>query len=77
MTKVKQNRLRRLVAEARERDDVFWADYPEQMLTTGHDDELTDAVAATAEHDIRYLGVVVYGGLDAVTALTGRFSLWN
>ncbi|MFJ5175613.1 DUF2000 domain-containing protein [Streptomyces griseoviridis] len=77
VTKVKQNRLRRLVAEARERDDVFWADYPEQMLTTGHDDELADAVAGTAEEDIAYLGVMVYGPLDAVTALTGRFSLWQ
>ncbi len=40
------------------------------------DDGLSRA-AATTEHDIRYLGVMVYGGLDAVTALTGRFSLWN
>lgn len=77
VTRAKQGRLRRLVAEARERGDVFWADYPEQMLTTGHDDELAQAVAAVAEDAVRYLGVIVYGDTDAVTALTGRFSLWQ
>ena len=38
---VKSARLRKLLAEAREVNGLLIADYPEQMLSTGHDDELS------------------------------------
>jgi hypothetical protein len=77
VTKVKQNRLRRLLEDARKLKDLFIADYPEQMLSTGHDDELARELAAVSESDINYLGVLLCGGSAAVGELTGRFTLWS
>ncbi|MBM0275493.1 DUF2000 domain-containing protein [Micromonospora tarensis] len=79
ITKVKQGRLRQLLSEARELPDgdLFLADFPEQMLSTGHDDELASALADVAESDLAYLGVLVHGPADPVKALTGRFMLWR
>ena|SRR5437870_2640695 len=77
ITKVKPNRLRRLVQDARKLEGVFLADYPEQMLITGHDDELADALSSIEETDINYLGAILYGGSDLINQLTGKFSLWR
>ena len=56
---------------------VFLADYPEQMLITGHDDELADALSSIEETDINYLGAILYGESDLINQLTGKFSLWR
>lgn len=73
----KSTRLRRLLVEAREIAGLLIVDYPEQMLTTAHDDELTAAVAASPEGDLRYLGVALYGSAERLKPLTGKFSLWG
>ena len=77
ITKVKQGRLRRLLNDARKNDGLFIADYPEQMLHTGHDDELATAIAKTENESINYLGVLVYGDTPSVTELTGKFMMWT
>lgn len=77
VTKVKDRRLRQLVKQARSTPALFLADFPQQMLTTGSDDELRAALADVAEEDILYLGAVVYGDSAVVSALTGRFTLWR
>ena len=78
ITKVKPGRLRQLIQEARQyADDILIVDYPEQMLTTGHDDELADAVGTANEKDINYLGAVLYGKSEIINTLTGKFSLWR
>ena len=74
---VKSARLRKLLAEAREVDDLLLADYPEQMLSTGHDDELATAIAACSEGSFRYLGVALHGDAELLKPLTGKFSLWG
>lgn len=73
----KANRLRRLVTEARETRGVFIADYPEQMLSTGHDDDLATALASSPESELRYLGVALHGPTEILQPLTGKFSLWG
>jgi len=77
VTKVKQGRLKRLIQEARQFHQIIIVDYPEQMLSTGHDDELADAISSTAEEEINYLGAVLYGDNEVISRLTGNFSLWR
>jgi len=77
VTKVKQSRLRRLLQDARDRKELFTVDYPAQMLSTGHDDELAQELASVSESDLDYLGVLLYGDSAAVGELTGRFTLWS
>ncbi len=74
---VKSARLRKLLAEAREITGLLLADYPEQMLSTGHDDELSTAIAAASEESLRYLGVALHGDAEQLKQLTGKFSLWG
>ena len=78
ITKVKPGRLRQLIQDARRyTDDILLVDYPEQMLTTGHDDDLESAVRAAKEEDINYLGAILYGKSEIINTLTGKFSLWK
>jgi hypothetical protein len=77
VTSCRPARLRRLVQEARQSPDIFLVDYPQQMLTTGHDDELAEALASVPEEAITYLGALLYGETAAVNRLTGSFTLWR
>lgn len=77
VTKVKPARLRQLLVEARAQGpDLCIVDYPRQMLETGHDDELCDAIASVREESIEYLGALLFGKNSLVTQLTGRFTLY-
>lgn len=77
VTNVKPGRLRRLIEDARQHPSILLIDYPEQMLHTGHDNELTEALASTPEEKINYLGAILYGDGLPVSELTGKFSLWR
>lgn len=77
VTKVKPARLRQLLVEARAQGpDLCIVDYPRQMLETGHDDELCQAIADVREESIEYLGALLFGSNSLVTQLTGRFTLY-
>ncbi|MGA8808960.1 MAG: DUF2000 domain-containing protein [Thermoanaerobaculia bacterium] len=77
ITKVKQGKLRRVLESARKTPGIFIIDYPSQMLSTGHDDELGEAIAGTREEQINYLGILLYGDRPQLEELTGRFTLWR
>lgn len=77
ITSVKAARLGRLVREVRQHADIFLVDFPEQMLHTAHDDELTEAISITTEVEMKYLGAILYGDAEALSSLTGKFSLWK
>ncbi|MFD0890341.1 DUF2000 domain-containing protein [Streptosporangium algeriense] len=77
VTKVKRSRLRRLIDDARGTPGLLLCDYPEEMLATGHDDELADALAGRSEESLSYLGAVLYGESSEVDRLTGKFTLWR
>ncbi len=77
ITKVKPGRLKRLVEDARKEDGLLLVDYPKQMLTTGHDDELAEEIAKIDGENIEYLGAVIYGAAGVVSELTGKFTLWK
>lgn len=77
ITKVRPGRLRRFIEEARAEPELLLVDYPQEMLDTGHDDELAERLAAATEGDIEYLGAIVYGPASVVTALSGKFTLYS
>jgi len=77
ITKASVGKLKRLMELARQRKDIWIVDFPEQMLTTGHDDELATSLASVKEEDLTYLGVLLYGEAAILNKLTGKFSLWQ
>jgi hypothetical protein len=76
-TKANPTKLRKIIVEARLKEDILIADYPEQMLVTGHDDELAQSMSVVKEEEINYLGAIIYGNIDSVAELTGKLSLWR
>lgn len=77
VTKVKPGKLRKAIQEARANSAILVADFPIEMLHTGHDDELNAAIQAKKEDAIEYIGAVFYGPSDQIDAITGRFTLWR
>lgn len=77
ITKVKPGKLRKAIVEARANRNIIVADYPKEMLTTGHDDELLTEISKIHESEIEYLGAIFYGSTDEIDKITGRFTLWH
>jgi len=44
ITKLKSNKIKTLVQQVRSQNNILMADYPEQVLTTAHDDELANTM---------------------------------
>lgn len=70
----KPTQLAGTVAAARE-TALLVVDFPKEMLTTTHDDEL--AAALRAQANCEYLGVMLHGASDLVSTLTKKFSVWR
>lgn len=77
ITKTSAGKLKRLIEQARQQNDLRMVDFPEQMLTTGHDDELAASLASVKQEELTYLGVLLYGDAAILNNLTGKFSLWQ
>ncbi|MFZ2226710.1 MAG: DUF2000 domain-containing protein [Candidatus Moraniibacteriota bacterium] len=77
ITKANKSKIRQAISEARNNPQIFFVDYPSEMLSTGHDDELVQAIGEKEEVDIEYLGAVFYGTTEEVKKITGKFSLWK
>ena len=77
ITKVKQGKVRQTIELAKQNPNILVVDYPKEMLTTGHDDELVKEIGEKEEKDIEYLGAVLYGDSDAINEITGKFQLWR
>jgi hypothetical protein len=75
--KARPSKVRTALEQARTYPELIVADYPEQMLLTGHDDELAQALVEKDEVDLKYLGVAAYGLAEVMTEVFGRFSLWK
>jgi hypothetical protein len=77
ITRVKGGRLRKAVESARLDKRILVADFPSQMLETGHDDELAASIADSNENQIIYMGALMYGPSEAIDEITRKFSLWK
>ncbi|OPX43524.1 hypothetical protein CLHUN_26710 [Ruminiclostridium hungatei] len=77
-TKVKPGRLRSVIEDVRtNHPDIKLHDFPKQMLETGHDDELAQAIEQSEENEMEYLGAIIYGSSSEVNLITGKFTLWR
>jgi hypothetical protein len=77
ITRVKEGTLRKAIESARLDKRILVADFPSQMLETGHDDELAASIADNDENQIIYFGALMYGPSEAIDAITRKFSLWR
>ena len=77
ITKTRNTKLVKAIETARTVDGIFCADYPVQMLDTGHDDELTEALSDATKDSIEYLGAVFYGKTADIDRITGKFTLYR
>ncbi|WP_025692161.1 DUF2000 domain-containing protein [Paenibacillus zanthoxyli] len=77
ITHAKQGKLRMAIEKARSINGVYLADYPRQMLTTGHEEELIAEMKLLKEEEIEYLGAIFYGPTEEINTITGKFSLWK
>lgn len=77
VTQVKPSTVRKALDQARKNPNILVADFPRQMLDTGHDNELFEAIAAASEPALEYLGAILYGPADDVNMITGKYSLWR
>ena len=77
ITKAKQGKIRPSIEKAREDDRILCADYPRQMLETGHDNELVESLQKADEKSLEYLGAVFFGPTEVINEITGKFSLFK
>ncbi len=77
ITKAKRSKIRGAIEKARNNTNIIFADYPMQMLETGHDDELAEALEKCPEPELEYLGAIFYGESREVDEITGKFSLYR
>lgn len=77
ITKTKSGKLRSAINEARKNPAITMIDYPQEMLVTGHDNELNSAISGKEEDQFEYLGAIFYGESSEIANITGKFSLWK
>ena len=77
ITKSNAGKIRKAIEAARQNPNILVADYPQQMLDTGHDDELASSLEAVKEAELTYLGAVFYGNTEEISAITKKFSLYK
>lgn len=70
-------KIRAALETARAVPDLVLVDFPAEMKTTAHDDELAAALAGTPEIALTYWGFALYGATDAVNTICKKFSLWK
>lgn len=72
-----RTKLSQAISAAKTIPEIFVADYPQQMLDTGHDDELAKAISMIKSEQLQYLGALFFGPSELVGQITGKFSLWK
>lgn len=77
ITKVKGEKLKKSLIQAKELNNILVIDYPEAMYETGHDDELAEALSKQKKDEINYYGFIMYGNADDINSISGKFSLWR
>lgn len=49
----------------------------EEMLSTGHDDELQNALLKLSRRELKPLGLAAFGATSVVNSITGDLRLWR
>ena len=77
ITKVKPGKLKVAIEKAKNNPNLLVADYPKEMLETRTDDDLVNAISTKENEKLEYLGAIIYGKIEDVNEITGKFQLWN
>lgn len=77
ITKVKGGKLKNSLSKAKLEKNILVIDYPSVMYETEHDDELFEGLSKQMESDIEYYGYIMYGKLEEIDKISGKFSLWK
>lgn len=77
ITKVKAGKLKNAIDAAKSNPNLLVADYPKDMLDTRTDEELVESVNNKENDKLEYLGAVIYGNIQDVNEITGKFQLWR
>jgi len=77
ITKIKPSKIKPYLEMAKENKELLVIDYPSNMYYTGHDDELADSIANTADDKMEYYGFMLFGKSEDVDAISGKFTLWK
>ena len=77
VTKANGSKIRAAIEAARADKRILFADYPQQMLDTGHDDELASSLSNTPESELQYLGAIFFAETELLKPITGKFSLYK
>jgi hypothetical protein len=73
----RKDKLLEVVTVARSLPELFVGDYPKEMLVTGHDDELCQAISLKSFDQLEYLGVLLFGPTEVISKITSKFSVWK
>ena len=77
VTKANGSKIRAAIETARADGRILFADYPQQMLDTGHDDELASSLNSAPESELKYLGAIFFAETELLKPITGKFSLYK
>ncbi len=77
ITKVKGGKLKTSMHKAKLQKDLLVVDYPSTMYETGHDDELAEALSKQDADELEYYGYIMYGNVESIDSISGKFSLWK
>lgn len=77
ITKVKNEKLKTSLCKAKLQKDILVIDYPKIMYETGHDDELAEELLKQNADEIEYYGYIMYGNVENIDKISGKFSLWK
>lgn len=72
-----RTKIRAAIETVRTTPNLIVVDFPQEMKTTSHDDELASALAGTPEAALSYWGFALYGATDSVNTICKKFSLWK
>lgn len=77
ITTVKSGKLKAAIEIAKNNPDLLVADYPKDMLDTRTDEELVTSIENKENDNLEYLGAIIYGKVEDVDKITGKFQLWR
>ena len=74
--RAKQTQLPNLMAKVRE-SRLLYHGFIKEMIETTDDSEIVDIVSRKDDKDIEYLGIGIFGDVEAVNALTKNYQTWR
>jgi hypothetical protein len=76
LLRAKPTQLPNLMAKVRE-SGLLYHGFIKEMIETTDDKEIVDALSNKNDSEIEYLGIGIFGKIDAVNVLTKNYQTWR